>query len=324
MPILFTLGRVLFVVIFLLSGATKLWDIPGTAAMVAAKVTVPAALAGLAAQAETMTGMQTPQLLAILYAAGEIIAGLMIVFNFGARLLAAVFRARGGLLSAPRGSAARRADAALKSANILCAAGLNALSLHRHRSGGEHARHPEHGLAQLASDRGGALAAGAARARRRRARSHLPALDRVQSLVAERQARHLRSRRPGGRRRCLPLHRAREGRLEGLAWPCRTGLRHLALLPPDRADPHQAEIRAGRGRLPPAPLAVLQEDADRARLRCEAEHPRLHGVLRPADRGLAGELDLLGADHAVGRQRPDPEMRGLDHEIAFHRATSGA
>lgn len=88
MPILFTLGRVLFVVIFLLSGATKLWDIPGTAAMVAAKVTVPAALAGLAAQAETMTGMQTPQLLAILYAAGEIIAGLMIVFNFGTRLAA--------------------------------------------------------------------------------------------------------------------------------------------------------------------------------------------------------------------------------------------
>jgi len=88
MPIIFTLGRVLFVVIFLLSGATKLWDIPGTAAMVAAKVTVPAALAGLAAQAETMTGMQTPQLLAILYAAGEIIAGLMIVFNFGTRLAA--------------------------------------------------------------------------------------------------------------------------------------------------------------------------------------------------------------------------------------------
>ncbi len=88
MPILFTLGRVLFVVIFLLSGATKLWDIPGTAAMVAAKVTVPAALAGLAAQAETMTGMQTPQLLAILYAAVEIIAALMIVFNFGTRLAA--------------------------------------------------------------------------------------------------------------------------------------------------------------------------------------------------------------------------------------------
>ena len=88
MPMLYTLGRVLFVLIFFFSGVTKLWDIPGTTAMVAAKVTVPAALAGLAAQAETMTGMQTPQLLAILYAAGEIIAGLMIVFNFGTRLAA--------------------------------------------------------------------------------------------------------------------------------------------------------------------------------------------------------------------------------------------
>lgn len=88
MPILFTVGRVLFVLIFLLSGATKLWDISGTAAMVAAKVAVPPALAGLAAQAETMTGMQTPQLLGILYAAGEIVAALMIVFNFGTRIAA--------------------------------------------------------------------------------------------------------------------------------------------------------------------------------------------------------------------------------------------
>jgi putative oxidoreductase len=90
MPMLFTVGRVLFVLIFLLSGATKLLDIPGTTAMVAAKVTLPAALAGLAAQAETITGMQTPQLLAILYAAGEIIAALMIIFNFGTRLAALV------------------------------------------------------------------------------------------------------------------------------------------------------------------------------------------------------------------------------------------
>ena len=88
MPMLYTLGRVLFVLIFIFSGVTKLLDIPGTAAMVAAKVTVPAALAGLAAQAETLTGMQTPQLLAILYAAGELIAALMIVFNFGTRLAA--------------------------------------------------------------------------------------------------------------------------------------------------------------------------------------------------------------------------------------------
>ncbi len=88
MPIIFTLGRVLLVLIFIFSGVSKLLDISGTAAMIAAKVTLPAALAGLAAQAEATTGMQTPQLLTILYAAGEIIAGLMIAFNFGTRLAA--------------------------------------------------------------------------------------------------------------------------------------------------------------------------------------------------------------------------------------------
>ena len=45
----------------------------------------------------------------------------------------------------------------------------------------------------------------------------------------------------------------------------------------------------------------LQEDADRARLRREAEHARLHGLFRPPDRGLAEELDLERSDHAVGR-----------------------
>jgi putative oxidoreductase len=88
MPILFTLGRVLFVLIFIFSGVAKLLDISGTAAMIAAKFTLPAALAGLAAEAETMTGMHTPQLLTILFAVVEIAASLMIVFNFGTRLAA--------------------------------------------------------------------------------------------------------------------------------------------------------------------------------------------------------------------------------------------
>jgi putative oxidoreductase len=88
MPILFTLGRVLFVLIFILSGANKLWDIPGTTAEIAAKFTVPPAFADLAAQVQAMTGMQTPQFLAILCGVVEIVAGLMIVFNYGTRLAA--------------------------------------------------------------------------------------------------------------------------------------------------------------------------------------------------------------------------------------------
>jgi len=86
MPLIFTFGRIVFVAIFLLSGANKLMDIAGTATEIAAKFTVPPALAGLAAQAEAMTGMQTPQLLAIFCGVVEILAALMIIFNFGTRL----------------------------------------------------------------------------------------------------------------------------------------------------------------------------------------------------------------------------------------------
>jgi putative oxidoreductase len=88
MPIIFTVGRVLFVFIFLVSGALKLWDIPATAAIIAAKFAVPPTLAGLAAQAESATGMQTPQLLTVLFGLVEIVAALMIILNFGTRLAA--------------------------------------------------------------------------------------------------------------------------------------------------------------------------------------------------------------------------------------------
>lgn len=88
MPILFTLGRVLFVLIFVFSGVTKLLDIPGTAAMIAAKFTVPAAFVDFFAQLQAMTGMPTPQFLTILFAVVEIAASLMIIFNFGTRLAA--------------------------------------------------------------------------------------------------------------------------------------------------------------------------------------------------------------------------------------------
>jgi putative oxidoreductase len=90
MPMVFTLGRVLFVLLFIFSGVSKLLDISGTAAMIAAKFSVPPALAGLAAQAEAMTGMQTPQLITIVFGVFEIAAALMIIFNFGTRLAALV------------------------------------------------------------------------------------------------------------------------------------------------------------------------------------------------------------------------------------------
>jgi uncharacterized membrane protein YphA (DoxX/SURF4 family) len=85
MPAFITFGRVLFAVLFIYLGATKLFGIPATADVIATKVTIPAVIAPYTAQLETMTGMTTPQLLAVASGAFEIIAGLMIALNFGAR-----------------------------------------------------------------------------------------------------------------------------------------------------------------------------------------------------------------------------------------------
>jgi putative oxidoreductase len=88
MPAFVTFGRILFAVLFIYSGATKLFGIQATADFIAAKVTIPALLAPYTSQLESMTGMTTPQLLAIAVGAFEVIAGLMIALNFGARFFA--------------------------------------------------------------------------------------------------------------------------------------------------------------------------------------------------------------------------------------------
>jgi putative oxidoreductase len=88
MPAFVTFGRILFAVLFLYSGATKLLGIAATADFIAAKVTIPALLVPYTSQLETMTGMPTPQMLAIAVGAFEVISGLMIARNFGARFFA--------------------------------------------------------------------------------------------------------------------------------------------------------------------------------------------------------------------------------------------
>jgi uncharacterized membrane protein YphA (DoxX/SURF4 family) len=80
-----TFGRVLFAVLFIVSGATKLFDLATTADMIASKVAIPAALTSYTAQLESITGMETKQLLAIAGGAVELICGLMIALNFGTR-----------------------------------------------------------------------------------------------------------------------------------------------------------------------------------------------------------------------------------------------
>jgi uncharacterized membrane protein YphA (DoxX/SURF4 family) len=88
MPAFITFGRVLFAVLFIYSGATKLFGVQATADFIAAKVTIPGLLAPYTSQLETMTGMPMPQLLALSVGTFEIIAGLMIALNFGARFFA--------------------------------------------------------------------------------------------------------------------------------------------------------------------------------------------------------------------------------------------
>jgi putative oxidoreductase len=90
MPALITFGRILFAVLFIYTGASKLFAIQPTADIIAAKVVIPALLVPYTTQLESMTGMPTPQLLAIAVGAFEILAGLMIALNFGARFFSLV------------------------------------------------------------------------------------------------------------------------------------------------------------------------------------------------------------------------------------------
>jgi uncharacterized membrane protein YphA (DoxX/SURF4 family) len=88
MPAFVTFGRILFAVLFIYSGATKLFALQQTADFITAKVAIPALLAPYTSQLETMTGMPLSQLLALSSGGFEIIAGLMIAVNFGSRFFA--------------------------------------------------------------------------------------------------------------------------------------------------------------------------------------------------------------------------------------------
>ena len=81
-------GRILFVLVFLVSGVQKMMDLDGTANRIEQKVTLPAALSGVTAKITAATNLSTPKLLAIVSGAVEVIGGLLIVFGIGTRLAA--------------------------------------------------------------------------------------------------------------------------------------------------------------------------------------------------------------------------------------------
>jgi putative oxidoreductase len=87
MPAFVTFGRILFAVLFIFSGAAKLLDLSATAQMTA-KIVFPAALATYTTQLEGIVGMPMPQILAIAAGSIEVICGIMIALNFGARFFA--------------------------------------------------------------------------------------------------------------------------------------------------------------------------------------------------------------------------------------------
>jgi putative oxidoreductase len=88
MPALITFGRILFAVLFIYTGVSKLVGIQATADFISSKVTIPGLLSPYFLQLESLAGMSTPQMLAIGVGAFEVVAGLMIALNFGARFFA--------------------------------------------------------------------------------------------------------------------------------------------------------------------------------------------------------------------------------------------
>jgi uncharacterized membrane protein YphA (DoxX/SURF4 family) len=90
MQVIFLIGRILFVAIFLVSGVRKLLDLAATARLIESKLWIPDVAAPYAEKLSTMTGMPTPQLVAIVLAIVQIVFALFIIFNVGSRFAAIV------------------------------------------------------------------------------------------------------------------------------------------------------------------------------------------------------------------------------------------
>jgi putative oxidoreductase len=88
MPALITFGRILFAALFIYVGVSQLLAIDATASDITKKVAFPGLLDPYIAQLETLASMKMPQMLAMASGAFQVVAGLMIALNFGARFFA--------------------------------------------------------------------------------------------------------------------------------------------------------------------------------------------------------------------------------------------
>jgi len=90
MPIVFVIGRVVFVLYFVFAGLQRLMNIAASADFFAQKFVIPGALLTLTSQIENIVGLSTPQILSVFAGAIELAAGLLIAFNVGTRAMAMV------------------------------------------------------------------------------------------------------------------------------------------------------------------------------------------------------------------------------------------
>jgi uncharacterized membrane protein YphA (DoxX/SURF4 family) len=90
MNMISVVGRILLVLVFVVSGAFKLTDINSAAEDIKTAVVLPSLLIPYMTQLEVMTGFTTPQILAIVAGCVELICGVLIIFNIGTRWFAFV------------------------------------------------------------------------------------------------------------------------------------------------------------------------------------------------------------------------------------------
>jgi putative oxidoreductase len=90
MTVVFHIGRILLVLVFVWAGFGKLLDIAGAAEGIAAQVRLPALVADLAPRLESALGLPWPRQVAIVAGLVQVTAALLIVFNIGTRWAALV------------------------------------------------------------------------------------------------------------------------------------------------------------------------------------------------------------------------------------------
>jgi putative oxidoreductase len=88
MPAFITFGRILFAVLFIASGGSKLFDLAATADAIGGKIVFADMLIPYTEQLQTLTGMEMKKMLAIAAGAVELLGGLLIALNIGARFFA--------------------------------------------------------------------------------------------------------------------------------------------------------------------------------------------------------------------------------------------